>query len=384
MSPIGRPLLSLCLGLSLLLLAAYANHFQNDFHFDDLHTITTNVYVQDLRNIPLFFADAQYSSTMRNIPWRPITAVSLAIDYWVAQGYKPFVFHLSTFLWFLLQLVLMVFLFRRIMDAASPHPSNLWTAILAAACYGLHPANAETINYIIQRAEVYNTLGIVATVLWFAARPQDRKSGLYLIPAVLACLAKAPALVFPLILLAYVWLFEEGPLSARLRSTVPAFVAAAAAALLTAIMTPANFVGGATSGSLYRLTQPWVALHYFKSFFLPTGLSADTDWTYLDPFSLQAIAGYLFVIALLAAAVYTARRRETRPIAFGIIWFFLALAPTSLMPLAEVTNDHRMFFPFVGLTLAVFWTLRLALIPSPAMPDSEPFSARSWLSDLRF
>src|SRR5262249_38320965 len=38
-----------------------------------------------------------------------------------------------------------------------------------------------------------------------------------------------------------------------------------------------------------------------------------------------------------------------------------ALAPTSLMPLAEVANDHRMFFPFVGLVLAVFWTLRLAL-----------------------
>ena len=105
---------------------------------------------------------------------------------------------------------------------------------------------------------------------------------------------------------------------------------------------------------MYRLTQPWVALHYFKSFFLPTGLSADTDWIYLDPFSLQALAGYLFVIALLAAAFYTARRPKSRAISFGLFWFFLALLPTSLMPLAEVTNDHRMFFPFVGLSLAVF------------------------------
>jgi len=56
---------------------------------------------------------------------------------------------------------------------------------------------------------------------------------------------------------------------------------------------------------------------------------------------------------LLAAVFYTSRRRETRPVAFGLIWFFLALLPTSLMPLAEVTNDHRMFFPFVGLALAV-------------------------------
>ena len=76
--------------------------------------------------------------------------------------------------------------------------------------------------------------------------------------------------------------------------------------------------------------------------------------------------GFVFVAALAAAAVWASRRRETRPIAFGLLWFFAALAPTSLMPLAEVTNDHRMFFPFVGLALAVFWALRLAVAAHPA------------------
>ena len=53
----------------------------------------------------------------------------------------------------------------------------------------------------------------------------------------------------------------------------------------------------------------------------------------------------------MAAAAW--RRRETWPVAFGILWFFLALLPTSsIVPLAEVLNDHRMYFPFVGLTLA--------------------------------
>src|SRR5258708_21704302 len=107
--------------------------------------------------------------------------------------------------------------------------------------------------------------------------------------------------------------------------------------------------------------QPWVALHYFCSFFLPTDLAADSDWHYLDPFSPQAMAGYLFVAGLLWAAYYTSRRREMRPIAFGIIWFIVTLLPTSLLPLADVANDHRMFFPFVGLTLAVVWGLRLVV-----------------------
>jgi len=39
----------------------------------------------------------------------------------------------------------------------------------------------------------------------------------------------------------------------------------------------------------------------------------------------------------------------------------LALVPTSIFPLAEVENDHRMFFPFVGLSLAVCWAAALWL-----------------------
>lgn len=37
-------------------------------------------------------------------------------------------------------------------------------------------------------------------------------------------------------------------------------------------------------------------------------------------------------------------------------WFLITSLPTSLFPLAEVENDHRMFLPFVGLTLAVVWS----------------------------
>jgi Tfp pilus assembly protein PilF len=356
-----------CLAVLLLaVLAAYTNHFQNDFHYDDFHSITGNAFIQDLRNVPRFFVDPTLSSTMPDhAMYRPVVTTSLAVDYRLGHGFKPFWFHLSTFLWFAVQLALMFFLFRRIMDRADPPRSNSpaawansWTALLATACYGLHPANAETVNYIVQRAEVYCTLGVVASLLWFAALPAQRKWGWYLIPAVLAFLSKAPALIFPFLLLAYVWLFGKR----RLLSTLPAFLVTAAAAVLTSKITPPSFQGGATSDSLYRLTQPWVALRYFLAFFWPTELSANNDWAYVTgPFSGEAVAGYVFVAGLLGIAFYAARHRQARPIAFGIFWFFLALLPTSLMPLAEVANDHRMFFPFVGLALAVFWSLRLAL-----------------------
>jgi tetratricopeptide (TPR) repeat protein len=48
----------------------------------------------------------------------------------------------------------------------------------------------------------------------------------------------------------------------------------------------------------------------------------------------------------------------------------LALLPTALLPLAEVENDHRMFFPFVGLVLAVTWAGAL-LLPRPLTREAR-------------
>jgi Flp pilus assembly protein TadD len=344
-------------------LAGYANHFGNGFHFDDAHTIVNNPFIRDLANLPRFFAGPAMFSTMPDHQtYRPVTLVTLAVDYRLGQGLHPFWFHFSTFVWLMAQVILMFFLYRRIMDAVQPHPTNVWTAWFAAAWYGLHPACAETVNYVIQRADLLSTAGIVASVLIFARYPERRRQGWYLIPALLATLAKTPALIFPAMLLAYVYFIESpGKWRLAIRAAAPGILVALVSAIVQARMTPPAFNAGAASALMYRITQPYVALYYFKSFFLPTELSADSDWTYVPgALSSQAVIGYLFVAALVWAIVRASRKQEQRPIAFGLAWFILGLLPTSLTPLGEVMNDHRMFLPFVGLALAVVWTLRLA------------------------
>ena len=342
------------------LVAAYSNHFQNGFHFDDSHAIIDNPAVRDLVNVPRFFTGAQLSSVLpTNRSYRPVTSASLALDYWIGRGYKPFYFHLSTFLWFAVLLALVFPMFLKAMDAADPHPSNGWTALLATACYGLHPAAAETVNYIVQRADLYSTLGVVAGVALWAWRPGWRSTGIYLLPPLAGVLAKAPAAIFPLVLLAWVILVERDARKWR-KQIAMAFAVFAGALLVLRAHTPPTFQPGAASPYLYWITQPFVALHYFRTFFLPTGLTADTDLAPLSsPLADEAVIGFAFVCGLAYAGVRAARQPAARPIAFGIAWFFLALAPTSLLPLAEVENDHRMFFPFVGLTLAVAWSVRL-------------------------
>src|SRR5262249_15834800 len=66
----------------------------------------------------------------------------------------------------------------------------------------------------------------------------------------------------------------------------------------------------------------------------------------------RVFAGMLFLAALLFAIWRLRTSPQTKPIAFGLSWFVITLLPTALTPLAEVANDHRMFFPFIGLSLA--------------------------------
>jgi tetratricopeptide (TPR) repeat protein len=353
----------ICAALALVAVcAAYANHFHNSFHFDDSHSVVNNIYVRDLHNIPLFFKDARTASSLpANQTWRPVLMTSLAIDYYLAHGTSDTLwFHISTFFWFLVQLVLMFFLFRDVFDAAAPGPANQYLALFGATWYGLHPAIAETVNYICQRADLLSTVGVVAGMVMYIRLPRLRKFGLYLIPVAIGSMAKAPAVVFCGILLLYIFFFEEDGRWNRLWPAVwrsiPAIVVCVVFAYLNVKMVSKSFAPTYMSAQAYWITQPYVILRYFRSFFMPLWLSADTDlsplpsWT--DP---PALLGFGFCIALLLAAVWAMKRRENRPIALGIFWFFGALAPTSVFVLSEVENDHRMFFPFVGLMFSVVW-----------------------------
>jgi Flp pilus assembly protein TadD len=359
----------ICVALAFLAVcAAYANHFHNSFHFDDSHAVVNNIYVRDLHNIPLFFEDARTaSSLLTNQTWRPILMTSLAIDYHLAQGLGDTLwFHISTFLWFLVQLVLMFFLLGDVFDAAAPGPANRYIALFGATWYGLHPAIAETVNYICQRADLLSTVGVIAGMVMYIRLPRLRNFGLYLIPVAIGSMAKAPAVVFCGILLVYIFLFEEDGRWNRLWPaiwrSIPAIIVCVVFAYLNVKMVSKTFASAFMPAQVYWATQPYVILRYFRSFFVPLWLSADTDLSHLSGFTdPEALLGIGSCIVLLLVGVWAMKRREHRPIAFGIFWFFGALAPTSVFVLNEVENDHRMFFPFVGLMFSVIWAAFLVV-----------------------
>ena len=201
-----------CTGLLVVFLAAYNNHFANSFHFDDLHTITQNPAIRSLANLPRFFTDARTFSVLpTHATYRPLLSLSIAFYYWLAGGLNPVWFHVSTFAWYIVQLAIMYVLFVGIMDLSRPGSRNRALALFAVGWYALHPVNAETINYVIQRGDLYSTVGVIAGLVLYSRWPAGRKWGVYLIPVILGALAKPTALVFPLLLFIYIILFEAGP-----------------------------------------------------------------------------------------------------------------------------------------------------------------------------
>jgi tetratricopeptide (TPR) repeat protein len=363
--------------LLLAIAATYSNHFQNDFHFDDFHSIVQNPYIRSIKNVPLFFKDGATSSVLpQNQAYRPVVTTSLALDYLMGNGYSLFYFHLSTFILFLAQGLLMLFFFRKILNLASANKYVDYVAFFATAWYMLHPAVAETVNYIIARSDVQSTVAVLGAFALYIYSPFCRKTFIYLLPVGIGALAKPPSIMFAPLLFLYILFFEDKigladlfkkahlpQLWNTIKKSVPAFVFCAFFYWLVTRLTPKTWEPGGHQPLLYLITQPYVILHYFATFFWPTGLSADTDWGLLENIrDVRFFAGCAFILVMLGLAFYTSRKEILRPVSFGILWFFLTLLPTSsIIPLGEVLNDHRMFFPFVGLALAVSWSIGLIL-----------------------
>ncbi len=345
-----------CLILSTLTWA-YWNHFDNQFEFDDDHCIVHNSSL-DTMNIGAFMTDpSTYSTLPANQAWRPGITILNSIDTIRSENRvaQPEKFHQNIFVTYILLGVLVFFMMLFLLRKAFPESKfPHWVALFAAGLFWLHTANAETINYIIARSDSQSTFFIVLAMVTFMYSEFARKYFLYIIPMALGFLIKESAIMFAPILLVFCWLFTP-KFTKNLLGIILCIGAAGILLLISRVMTPDTWVAGGKSPFLYLCTQMFVIVHYFFTFILPVNLSADTDWTYVtSAFDTRVMAGALFIGVLVWLAFRWSRREETKVAAFGIFWFFFALAPTSsVVPFAEVMNDHRIFFPFIGLILIV-------------------------------
>jgi tetratricopeptide (TPR) repeat protein len=123
--------------------------------------------------------------------------------------------------------------------------------------------------------------------------------------------------------------------------------------------------GGLTLVPTINLTFEAMLAYAWKTF-VPAYMSASYTWSEFPYVSLKGILG----AALVCAAVWTAMRlagapdRNRRLVAFGILWFLIALVPVSnIVPTSTKMADRYLFVPTVGAILALL-ALGAALLPN--------------------
>jgi Flp pilus assembly protein TadD len=361
---------------------AYRNSFAGCFLFDDERQIVDSRAVRGGWPSGGFFP----------LPVRPLVTWTLGVNY-ALGGLNTWGYHLVNLVIHLLAgltlyaIARRTFLSERLKGRYGSDSTPL--ALAVALLWVVHPLQTESVTYLVQRAESLSGLLYLLTLYGVlrgsGAAFWGRLAWFSL--AVVACglgaYAKQTIVTAPLLVLLYDRIFLAGSWKELVRRRWPVYLGLAATWSLILLDLhwlflaapappggapvapgPAISAGFATPGvspADYARSQPGVVLHYLRLALWPDDLCLDYAW----PVSGTAdAAGPALVIALLLLATAWLLWRRP-PLGYLGAWFFLTLAPTSsVVPLADLAFEHRMYLPLAApLVLVVvggYELLRLA------------------------
>ncbi len=371
---LARPALFLLVPL-VLAVAAYWRVLDGQFQFDDAHAVEQNLAVKDVdRFLRSDFLPAYLGAG------RPVTDLTFGLNY--AEGrLVPWNFHLTN-LFIHLVAVLLVWALGRVLLRLAGAARAEWLALAAAGLFALHPVQSEAVSYVAQRAESLASALYAAALLLVLAgerrglswRAAPLWAGAFLAFA-LGLGAKAIVVTFPAAwLLAVAAVPAPGRRAGLLgwRARLAALLPFAAFDLLFAWRTMGGIAGSSDAGFhvpglspwSYFVTQLQVIPVYLRLLFWPAGQNVDWDYpaarSLSDPSAL-ASGGLLLLLGFGAVSLCVAARRRTgegaaaaRVAGFGVLWFFTLLSVTSsLVPLADILVEHRLYLASWGIFLAV-------------------------------
>jgi len=346
---------------------AYLNSFGGQFVFDDLHEIAGNPWLEPL--LPPW----QAMFVGNKLPARPLPYLTFAIDR-ALWGTRPFGYHMTNLV---IHAIAAVSLFNLVRLALlSPRLRGRWAeravplAMVIAAIWAVHPLQTQAVTYVYQRIESLTGMFCLVALAAFAEAAVHGWPRSWLLGSVAATAAamasKENAVVLPLLILAYDWLFVPavpGPDTSRNwardlhgRGWYYLLLAATWAILAGVLLSQAaryqEFEEIQHSPREYLYTQSEVILHYLRLAVLPVGQRFDyAGWRVAKSFAEVWPAFLAVALLVLVTAVGTIRRRPWA--AIGVL-FFLALAPTSsILPVEAVANEHRMYVALAAVVAAV-------------------------------
>jgi tetratricopeptide (TPR) repeat protein len=365
-------------------LLAYANTFHSPFILDDRAYILTNP------------ALGRLWPPWGIIPYRPVLGFTLALNYRIS-GLEVWSYHAANWLIHLCAGLALFGLARRALLTERLAPrfgaAAHALALAGALIWVLHPLHTQAVTYVIQRSESLMGLFLLLT-LYCAARAYDSRHPFAWWVGAAVCFGlglgtKQTMAAAPLVVFLYYWVFHREAFARRWTRWCAAAlglacVAAAAWVAFISAHSTAGFGMGGVRPWEYAWTQCAVVLHYLQLSFWPSGLCLDYGWPVARHVS-EVSAAAAVMLALLALTGWAVLRRH--PAGFPGAWFFVILAPTSsVMPIADVAVEHRMYLPLAGpvllLVTGAYWAWRRLMERRPewALRWSRAGQAAGWLA----
>jgi tetratricopeptide (TPR) repeat protein len=300
---------------------------------------------------------------------------------------------------------LLYLLLRALLRVVEPEgPPRTALPLVLAAIFAVHPLNAASVAYIMQRrgmlAVTFYLAGLLGYLRFRGARqPWSR---ITLLAAVIVCYwlsfkSKSMGLTLPLAIMAL-----EFCVCAAHRQALKRFLAWA---IPGALLCTVGMFAYLRSQRLFEVENfrilamsekplwgPWphfltesrVFWHYWKLIFLPlpSWLCINHDFNVSDQLSQHgAWAAVLLHGALIGATVVAAMKRYTIG-AFGVLLFYIALIPWAVLPQRELFVEYKTYLSLIGAILVVAEIVR-RLPANAVIPVSVLIAAVLLVSTLR-
>jgi hypothetical protein len=353
--------------VGLIALLASVTGLRNGFAYDDVHAVERNERLHSISQPWKLFTQTYWPPgkfTGGSTLYRPLTSLAFALQ-WAVGGGRPFVFHLANVLLYVVVSLAVLWLAWLLLPPLG--------AGLAASLFAAHPVHVEAVANVVGQGELWvNLFAIVAVAAFVRGRSEaglapDDRLAVYLFFA-LACLSKDNGLMLPGLLLAAeaTVVRDPRPLGVRIKSLLPFWVVVAGIGVLylaLRTLVTGTLAGdyphiliGTASYSERLFTMLRVALAWPRLLLWPAHLQADygpRDFDRVSGFGSGQAAGLVLLVGLVALTLWTWRRRPV--VAFGLLWFGVAIFPVSNLVLKAgiVLAERTLFLPSVGVMLAL-------------------------------
>ena len=334
----------------------YGGTVSHGFHYDDFHSIVRNPAIRSLANVGDYFLDpGLFSVNAESAMFRPLLLVSYALNHAVS-GDGPAGYHAVNVLWHAANAVLVLALLLQLGE-------GLQRAALAGALFALSPVNAEAAAYVSSRSELLTALCFLGSCLAYGRWHARRAGGWYVLSLALgagALLTKSVAAVLPAALVLLDWRRGGGALvRGRWRAYAPfavlvaGYLAASRAVVAKAMLQPVR------PWDVQVWTQLKAAVYYAKLWVMPVNLSVEHQFEVSgSPGDAPVLAAMALVLSVAALLIRASGMGAT--VRSGAAWFALGLSPSAVVPLIVLVNEHRLYLPGVGLSMAAAGLLAAA------------------------